>query len=68
MPARIRALRRLGRSIASVGSATRAGKMWVEAAGTGGGYAWTMTTYAGRGGSSRWETELTGPLIAPLPA
>ncbi|MDR0761288.1 MAG: D-alanyl-D-alanine carboxypeptidase, partial [Treponema sp.] len=39
-----------------------------EAAGTGGGYAWTMTTYAGRGGSSRWETELTGPLIAPLPA
>jgi D-alanyl-D-alanine carboxypeptidase (penicillin-binding protein 5/6) len=27
-----------------------------------------MTTYAGRGGSSRWETELTGPLIAPLPA
>jgi D-alanyl-D-alanine carboxypeptidase (penicillin-binding protein 5/6) len=34
--------------------------------GTDGGYAWTMTIYAGRGGSLRWETELTDPLIAPL--
>jgi D-alanyl-D-alanine carboxypeptidase (penicillin-binding protein 5/6) len=39
-----------------------------EAAGTGGGYAWTLTTYAGRGGSLYWETELTNPLLAPLPA
>jgi D-alanyl-D-alanine carboxypeptidase (penicillin-binding protein 5/6) len=39
-----------------------------EAAGTDGGYAWTLTTYAGRGGSLRWETEHADPLIAPLPA
>jgi D-alanyl-D-alanine carboxypeptidase (penicillin-binding protein 5/6) len=48
---------------------------WVElvpvdggGAGTSGGSAWAMTTYAGRGGSPRWKTELTAPLIAPLPA
>jgi D-alanyl-D-alanine carboxypeptidase (penicillin-binding protein 5/6) len=29
---------------------------------------WVFTTYAGRGGSLRWETELAEPLIAPLPA
>lgn len=43
---------------------------WVELVpmeGEGGGYAWTLTTYAGRGGSLRWEAELTGLLIAPLP-
>jgi D-alanyl-D-alanine carboxypeptidase (penicillin-binding protein 5/6) len=39
-----------------------------EALGADSGYAWTLTTYAGRGNSPRWETELTGPLIAPLPA
>ncbi|MDR0388177.1 MAG: D-alanyl-D-alanine carboxypeptidase [Treponema sp.] len=32
------------------------------------GYAWALTTYAGRGGSLRWETEFIDPLIAPLPA
>jgi D-alanyl-D-alanine carboxypeptidase (penicillin-binding protein 5/6) len=37
-----------------------------EAAGTG--RSWTLTTYAGRGGTLRWETKLTDPLIAPLPA
>jgi D-alanyl-D-alanine carboxypeptidase (penicillin-binding protein 5/6) len=32
------------------------------------GYNWVFTTYAGRGASLRWETELAEPLIAPLPA
>lgn len=36
--------------------------------GTTGGYIWTLTTYTGRGGFLQWETELNGPLIAPLPA
>ncbi|MDR2742784.1 MAG: D-alanyl-D-alanine carboxypeptidase [Treponema sp.] len=39
-----------------------------EKAGEDGSYSWTLTTYAGRGGFPHWETELDGPLIAPLPA
>jgi D-alanyl-D-alanine carboxypeptidase (penicillin-binding protein 5/6) len=32
-----------------------------------GGHSWVLTTYAGRGGRIRWETEMDDPLIAPLP-
>jgi D-alanyl-D-alanine carboxypeptidase (penicillin-binding protein 5/6) len=32
-----------------------------------GGFSWILTTYAGRGGRLRWETEMDDPIIAPLP-
>jgi D-alanyl-D-alanine carboxypeptidase (penicillin-binding protein 5/6) len=35
---------------------------------TSDGYAWAITTYTSRGNSLWWETEITEPLIAPLPA
>jgi D-alanyl-D-alanine carboxypeptidase (penicillin-binding protein 5/6) len=38
------------------------------AARTDGDYAWTLTSYAGRGNALRWETEHADPLVAPLPA